>query len=136
MIMKLLSVLGFLLVLVGFDKQMVNASPESCEGITPDLMEPSYSEDILGLWDVKYTGEDGMIRQDNVERLVMMQEGTFTWTPTPGWARSKGHWRVTKIPDLNDALALCFEQQSGGLVVPLLGHDKVTKHAYLLELAV
>jgi hypothetical protein len=111
--MKLLSVWGLLLVLAGCYKQPVDTFSEGCEPILADRMELGYTADILGSWDVKYPGPDGMIREDHVEHLVLMRGGTYKWTPTPDWARSEGRWGITRATDLNDALILCLEQKAG-----------------------
>src|SRR2546425_1111508 len=116
--LKLLSVWGLLVALAGCYKQAVDNFPEGCEPILASNLQESereliYIEDILGPWDVKYPGLDGMIREDHVERLVLMRDGTYKWTPTPDWARSEGEWGITRTTELNDALILCLEQKAG-----------------------
>lgn len=77
-----------------------------------------HPEVILGEWDVKYPGADGMIVEGHAQRLVLAGDGTFTWNPAPKWAKHSGMWGLAKSPD--DELLLCFEDTEGELVCAFL----------------
>lgn len=61
--------------------------------------ELGYIEEVLGLWDVKYPGPDGMITEGYVERLELRRDGTYLWNPPPAWALKTGKWGVVKTQD-------------------------------------
>lgn len=72
-----------------------------------------HMDELLGTWLVKYPGPDGMIENHRVETLVLHSKGTYTWSPSPAWARSGGKWGVTE--DTHHELRLCFEDNRGQL---------------------
>lgn len=77
-------------------------------GVTAE--ELGYIEEVLGLWEVKYPGPDGMINEDHVERLELRRDGTYVWNPPPAWARRTGKWGIVKARD--GELRLCFEEKT------------------------
>src|ERR1019366_9944711 len=68
---------------------------------------------LLGHWEVQYPGADGMIVEDYIERLELRIDGTFSWTPTPLWARPQGRWGVTVDSDTGQ-MRLYIEERNGG----------------------
>lgn len=75
--------------------------------------ELGYLEEVLGVWDVKYPGRDGMINEAYVERLELRCDGTYSWNPAPPWAPRTGKWGILKTQDRE--LRLCFEEKQGRL---------------------
>jgi hypothetical protein len=77
-----------------------------------------------------------MIVEDYIERLELSIDGTFSWTPTPLWARAQGRWGVT-VDDHTGEMRLYFEERRGGgyrgnwLVLVTLrfgAHTELTMH--------
>ena len=75
--------------------------------------ELGYVEALLGHWEVQYPGADGMIIEDYVERLELRIDGTFSWDPTPLWAKPEGRWGITVGPD-TQRMRLYFQERNGG----------------------
>lgn len=90
---------------------MCNSSDEEQEHSPLFCLEDLFCvEEILGLWDVKYPGPDGMIIDSYSERLELKRDGTYIWNPSPSWAPKNGVWGVRKTPD--GSLVLCFEENN------------------------
>lgn len=79
--------------------------------ITADAL--GYIDEAMGLWEVKYPGFDGMIRDDHVEWLELKGDGTYVWNPPPVWAPRIGKWGVTRTQEGH--LKLCFEEKTKSL---------------------
>ena len=99
-------------------------------------VELGYVEALLGHWEVQYPGADGMIVEDYIERLELSIDGTFSWTPTPLWARAQGRWGIT-VDDDTEHMRLYIEMRNGGsyrgnwLVLVTLrfgAHTELTMH--------
>ena len=95
-----------------------------------------YVDELLGLWEVRYPGADGMIVEDHVERLELRIGGTFAWDPTPLWAKQGGRWGIT-VDDKSRHIRLYFQERNGGTyrgnwlvlaTLPLGGHSVVMLH--------
>jgi hypothetical protein len=91
-----------------------------------------YVEVLLGHWTVQYPGADAMIIEDYAEQLELKVDGTFSWNPTPLWAKQNGRWGVT-VDDDSGHIRLYFQERNGGtyrgnwllLTALPLGGDKV-----------
>jgi hypothetical protein len=70
-----------------------------------------YVEELLGLWEVQYPGADGMLVEDYAERLELKVDGTFSWEPTPLWAKPDGRWGISINGDTGE-MRLCIEERS------------------------
>ncbi len=94
------------------DLPIGNAPTPSKEPIQTRFLgqEARYIEEILGEWNVKYPGVDGMIQEDRIENLQLRRDCTFSWNPPPVWAPSAGVWGVIKVPG---GLKLCFKDKHG-----------------------
>jgi len=53
-----------------------------------------------------------MINENYVEILELKSDGTFSWDPTPLWARPEGRWGITGDTEIKQ-LRLWFEQRKG-----------------------
>src|ERR1035441_427420 len=93
--------------------------------------ELGYIEELLGHWEIRYPGPDGMIVADYIESLELRIDGTFSWHPTPLWAKQNGRWGVT-VDEESGQIRLYFEERNGGTyrgnwlvlaAVPLGGHS-------------
>jgi hypothetical protein len=74
-----------------------------------------YFEELLGSWEIRYPGDDGMINESYAERLDLRSDGTYSWSPTPLWARpGSGRWGVAGDPATRE-LKLYFEGRRGAL---------------------
>lgn len=82
-------------------------------GVSVAAQELGYLEEVLGAWDIKYPGPDGMITEAYVERLELRRDGTYSWNPAPAWAPKTGKWGVVRTQD--GKLRLCFEEKQGRL---------------------
>lgn len=71
-------------------------------------LDLAYFEDLLGTWEIRYPRANGLIREDYVERLELMDDGTFSWTPAPLWAKSGGRYGITQEAG---RMRLYFEQR-------------------------
>ena len=98
--------------------------------------ELGYIEELLGHWEIRYPGPDGMIVADYIESLELRIDGTFSWNPTPLWAKQNGRWGVT-VDEESGQIRLYFEERNGGTyrgnwlvlaAVPLGGHSVVMLH--------
>ena len=72
-----------------------------------------YVEALLGHWEVRYPGADGMLVEDYAERLELKVDGTFSWEPTPLWAKPEGRWGIT-FEQKSERMRLHFEERNGG----------------------
>jgi hypothetical protein len=70
-----------------------------------------YVETVLGVWHVKYPGNDGMIVSDYHEMLDFRPDGTYRWSPAPKWVKTSGRWGVVRTDE--GYLRLCFEGITG-----------------------
>jgi hypothetical protein len=70
-----------------------------------------YVEALLGHWEVRYPGADGMIVEDYAERLELKVDGTFSWEPTPLWAKPEGRWGIT-VDDETEKMRLYVEERN------------------------
>jgi hypothetical protein len=77
--------------------------------VKPDAL---YIDEMLGHWEVKYPGADGVIVESYVEALQLKIDGTFSWTPTPIWAQPGGRWRLAFVGA--EWMRLEIEQRRGG----------------------
>lgn len=98
--------------------------------------ELGYIEELLGHWEIRYPGPDGMIVADYIESLELRIDGTFSWNPTPLWAKQNGRWGVT-VDEESGQIRLYFEERNGGTyrgnwlvlaALPLGGRTVVTLH--------
>jgi hypothetical protein len=92
------------------------------------VSELGYIEELLGRWIIQYPGADGMIVKDYVETLELKIDGTFSWTPTPPWAKPDGRWGIAF--DGTEQMKLYFEEHNGTyrgnwLVLVALGHTQM-----------
>lgn len=74
---------------------------------------PTDAEALLGEWEIVYPGEAENVETTTRERLVLRRDGTYSWHPTPSWARPTGRWGVRIEPELNEAMVLGFEARAG-----------------------
>jgi len=58
-----------------------------------------YLEALRGFWEIGYPGPDGTINLSYFERLELRADLTYTWDPSPIWARKIGRWGVLTDPD-------------------------------------
>jgi hypothetical protein len=69
-------------------------------------------DELMGRWEIRYPGADGMIIKDYAELLELRPDGTFSWNPTPLWAKPEGRWGVTRKTGTQQ-IKLYFEERSG-----------------------
>ena len=74
--------------------------------------ELGYIDALLGHWDVRYPGADGMIVDGYVEALELKIDGTFSWNPTPLWAKPGGRWGIEFVGA--EQMKLYIEERRGG----------------------
>jgi len=73
-----------------------------------------YLDELLGVWEIGYPRPDGVINASSyAERLELRMDGTYSWTPSPLWARPAGKWGVLADPDTGE-FKLYFETRRGG----------------------
>jgi hypothetical protein len=72
-----------------------------------------YADELLGYWEIRYPGTDGLINESDVESLELRLDGT--WNPTPLWAKPEGRWGIT-VREGTGQVRLYFEERPGGAV--------------------
>ena len=85
-----------------YDSQVtgsVEKPPDESKRRQRSGQEAGYIEEILGLWDVKYPGSDGLILESHIERVEFRRDCTYTWRPTPAWASETGEFGIIKTED-------------------------------------
>jgi hypothetical protein len=71
-----------------------------------------YLDELLGCWEIRYPGKDGMIVKSHVESLELKVDGTFSWNPTPLWVKPEGRWSIAGNPQTQQ-MKLYIEQRKG-----------------------
>ena len=67
---------------------------------------------LVGVWEIRYPGTDGLINDSYVELLELRGDGTFAWNPPPLWVKPDGRWGVTGTEGTSE-LKLHFEERRG-----------------------
>lgn len=73
-----------------------------------------YLDELLGVWEIGYPGPDGVVDVSSyAQRLELRVDGTYSWTPSPLWARLAGRWGVIADSTTGE-FKLYFETRRGG----------------------